>query len=200
MLSLFNGIDPHRLFLVGGMLHDTVYSRELLISNKENGYRDIIASSDLSTYRRIPWENNVPFFLVSFLDPETLKPLSVCPRGTLNRGVERGSQLWVGVSCMGSNMRWVPACQVARGSQCSVCSQYFQFKGWSFSPSLRSLLSAYQRLPSLRPQRDSSNLQTLTPGSELARTNPVEVFNLCQSAWIFFVADYSEPGLFSRFI
>ncbi|KAJ7273296.1 hypothetical protein C8J57DRAFT_1506824 [Mycena rebaudengoi] len=49
--------------IFGWDIHDTVYSRELLISNKENGYRDIVASIDLSTYRRIPWENNVPFFL-----------------------------------------------------------------------------------------------------------------------------------------
>jgi len=61
-----------------------VYSRELLISNKANGYRDVIAEIDLSTYRRIPWEDNVPFFLVSFFDPDTRKPLSVCPRGVVS--------------------------------------------------------------------------------------------------------------------
>jgi glutamine synthetase len=59
------------------------YSRELLISNKDNGYRDIIAIIDLSTYRRISWENNVPFFLVSFLDPVTKAPLLADPRGVL---------------------------------------------------------------------------------------------------------------------
>jgi glutamine synthetase len=64
-------------------LHDTVYSRELLISNSANGFRDLVAKIDLSTFRLIPWENNVPFFLVSFLDPETKAPISVCPRGLL---------------------------------------------------------------------------------------------------------------------
>lgn len=69
----------------GWDLHDTVYSRELLISNSANGYHDLIATIDLSTFRRIPWENNVPFFLVSFLDPETKAPISVCPRGALRK-------------------------------------------------------------------------------------------------------------------
>lgn len=63
--------------------HDQTYFRELGISNKENGYRDLLAIPDLSTFRRIPWEDNVPFFLVSFYDPDTNEPLSACPRGLL---------------------------------------------------------------------------------------------------------------------
>lgn len=70
-----------------------VYSRELLISNKKNGYHDIIATIDISTYRRIPWENNVPFFLVSFFDPETKQPLVVDPRGILKITTERAEAL-----------------------------------------------------------------------------------------------------------
>ncbi|KAJ7063496.1 hypothetical protein C8F01DRAFT_1055846 [Mycena amicta] len=79
--------------IFGWDIHDAVYSRELLISNKSNGYRDIIASIDLSTYRRIPWENNVPFFLVSFLDPETKEPLIVDPRGLMRITTERAIAL-----------------------------------------------------------------------------------------------------------
>lgn len=73
----------------GWDIHDQTYSRELLISNRGNGYRDVIAKIDLSTYRRIPWEGNVPFFLVSFLDPETKEPICACPRGTLLRAMKR---------------------------------------------------------------------------------------------------------------
>ena len=29
------------------------------------GYTDIEANIDLSTFRRIPWEDNIPFFLVT---------------------------------------------------------------------------------------------------------------------------------------
>lgn len=59
------------------------YTRELLISNRANGYRDLIASIDLSTFRRIPWEDNVAFFLVKLLDPETKEPLFADPRSLL---------------------------------------------------------------------------------------------------------------------
>ncbi|KAF7294740.1 Gln-synt-C domain-containing protein [Mycena indigotica] len=79
--------------IFGWDIHDSVYSRELLISNKANGYRDILASIDLSTYRRIPWENNVPFFLVSFLDPDTKEPLIVDPRGLMRITTERAIAL-----------------------------------------------------------------------------------------------------------
>ncbi|KAH7926624.1 glutamine synthetase/guanido kinase [Leucogyrophana mollusca] len=74
--------------IFGWDIHDAPYSRELLVSNRQNGYRDLLASIDLKTFRRIPWENNVPFFLVSFLDPITLKPLSVDPRGVLRRATD----------------------------------------------------------------------------------------------------------------
>jgi glutamine synthetase len=65
-----------------------VYSRELLISNRTNGYRDILATVDLSSYRRVPWENNVPFFLVSFFDPDTKAPLCIDPRGVLRKATD----------------------------------------------------------------------------------------------------------------
>ncbi|KDN49012.1 hypothetical protein RSAG8_02365, partial [Rhizoctonia solani AG-8 WAC10335] len=69
-------------------MHDLVYPNELLVSNRANGYRDILARIDLSTYRRISWEANVPFFLLSFLDPETHEPIPVCPRGTLAKAIK----------------------------------------------------------------------------------------------------------------
>ncbi|KIY43453.1 glutamine synthetase/guanido kinase [Fistulina hepatica ATCC 64428] len=87
--------------IFGWDIHDMVYSRELLISNRANGYRDVLASIDLSTYRRIPWENNVPFFLVSFLDPDTKEPIVVDPRGILkivtDRAAAAGWQPYAGV-------------------------------------------------------------------------------------------------------
>lgn len=81
-VRLFSNLIP--IYANSGWdIHDAVYSKELLISNKANGYRDITAIIDLSSFRRIPWERNVPFFLVSFLDPDTKEPLPVDPRGVL---------------------------------------------------------------------------------------------------------------------
>ncbi|KAK3354387.1 putative glutamine synthetase [Neurospora tetraspora] len=71
--------------IFGWDMHDQTYIKELKVSNKENGYRDIIAIPDLNSFRRIPWENNVPFFLISFHDPDTMEPVSACPRGLLRK-------------------------------------------------------------------------------------------------------------------
>lgn len=70
--------------IFGWDMHDKTYFKELGISNKKNGYRDMLARIDLQSFRRIPWEDNVPFFLVSFFDPETHEPLSACPRNLLH--------------------------------------------------------------------------------------------------------------------
>ena len=69
--------------IFGWDMHDKTYFKELKISNAENGYRDLIAVPDMSSFRRIPWEDNVPFFLVSFMDPDTGGPVSACSRGLL---------------------------------------------------------------------------------------------------------------------
>lgn len=49
----------------------------------------MVAIPDLSSFRRIPWEDNVPFFLVSFYDPDTKASLSACPRSLLKRAVDK---------------------------------------------------------------------------------------------------------------
>ncbi|KAG0374745.1 hypothetical protein BGX24_010004, partial [Mortierella sp. AD032] len=71
--------------IFGWDMHDKTYPEELTISNAANGYRDIIAIPDMSTFRRIPWEDNIPFFLLSFYEPNSREPLAVCPRGLLKR-------------------------------------------------------------------------------------------------------------------
>lgn len=91
--------------IFGWDMHDQTYFRELAISNAENGYHDIIAIPDLSSFRRIPWEDNVPFFLVSFFDPDTMKPVSVCPRGVLKTAVEKLKEKGIGAMAGGMNSR-----------------------------------------------------------------------------------------------
>ncbi|WKT40010.1 Glutamine synthetase, catalytic domain [Fusarium oxysporum f. sp. vasinfectum] len=75
--------------IFGWDMHDRTYIRELKISNAENGYHDLLAIPDLSTFRRIPWEDDVPLFLVNFLDPDTKKPICACPRGLVKTQLEK---------------------------------------------------------------------------------------------------------------
>lgn len=75
--------------IFGWDMHDQTYFKELKISNAENGYRDVIAIPDLTSFRRIPWEDNVPFFLVSFYDPDSGNPLSACPRSLLKTALDK---------------------------------------------------------------------------------------------------------------
>ncbi|KAF8891318.1 hypothetical protein BD779DRAFT_1661733 [Infundibulicybe gibba] len=83
--------------IFGWDIHDAVYSRELLVSNKQNGYRDIIATIDLSSYRRIPWEYN---------------PLVMDPRGilriTTERAAARSLQCYAGVEYEYFNFKETP--------------------------------------------------------------------------------------------
>jgi glutamine synthetase len=46
------------------------------------GYPDAQARIDLNTFRLVPWDDDVPFFLADFVD-EKEKPLGVCPRSLL---------------------------------------------------------------------------------------------------------------------
>lgn len=73
----------------GWDMHDLTYARELSVSNVENGYRDIVAVPDLASFRRIPWEDDVPFFLVDFKDPDTGERVAPCPRGLLKGVIAR---------------------------------------------------------------------------------------------------------------
>ncbi|KAG0641382.1 hypothetical protein HOY80DRAFT_954540 [Tuber brumale] len=77
--------------IFGWDMHDRSYFRELDISNSANGYRDLLAKVDLQSFRRIPWEDQrgVPFFLVSFHDPDTKEPIAPCPRGLLSTAARK---------------------------------------------------------------------------------------------------------------
>lgn len=50
-----------------------------------SGYPDALARIDTSTFRKVPWDGDVPFFLADFEDGDGA-PLAVCPRKLL-RGV-----------------------------------------------------------------------------------------------------------------
>ncbi|KAL9081993.1 MAG: hypothetical protein Q9159_006817 [Coniocarpon cinnabarinum] len=91
-LSLMKQDEPEFGFcsvIFGWDMHDQTYTRELKISNKDNGYRDVSARIDLSSFRRIPWEDYIPFFLVNFYDPDTGQTLSACPRSLLSKTLDK---------------------------------------------------------------------------------------------------------------
>ncbi|KAI6248960.1 Type-1 glutamine synthetase 2 [Erysiphe necator] len=69
--------------IFGWDMHDQVYSSVSKISVNDDGISDILVYPDLKSFRRIPWENNVPFFIVSFFDPVQKIPFYACPRGLL---------------------------------------------------------------------------------------------------------------------
>lgn len=52
------------------------------------GYADVPATVDLQTFRQIPWEEDLPFFLMDFTDPDNKKNLAVCPRVLLKKVIE----------------------------------------------------------------------------------------------------------------
>jgi len=107
-------------------VHDASYTTELLVGNSANGFRDLLAIIDLSTYRRLPWEGNMPLFLVNFVTPETGLPLEVDPRNVLQAACKRaeeagrwkliaGLELEVGCASEGSLTRvWGDGCPVVR--------------------------------------------------------------------------------------
>jgi hypothetical protein len=103
LLSPWLQMKPLLIVLLGTKsqltaVHDTTHFNELLVSNRANGYRDLLAVIDLSTYRRLSWEKNLPFFLVSFIVPETGEYLAVDPRSALKGVLEKAEEK--GWTCM----------------------------------------------------------------------------------------------------
>ncbi|KAH8722626.1 putative glutamine synthetase [Phaeosphaeriaceae sp. PMI808] len=62
-------------------MHDAVYATETKLVPKDSGFADFLAIPDLSTFRRIPWEDNIPFFLLNFMTNG--RPVTACGRSVL---------------------------------------------------------------------------------------------------------------------
>jgi glutamine synthetase len=69
-----------------------------------SGYPDALARIDLGTYRRVPWDGDVPFFLADFEDGAG-KPLGVCPRQLLRKVVARAEKAGLTPTC-GMEYEW----------------------------------------------------------------------------------------------
>ncbi|KAK3331220.1 glutamine synthetase [Apodospora peruviana] len=151
--------------IFGWDMHDMTYIQELKVCNKENGYRDLIAVPDLASFRRIPWEDNVPFFLVSFFDPDTKAPLSVCPRSLLKTQLEKLGEKGYGA---------MAGCEY----------EFFQFRVPQSTTSQEGPASTVSYLQNNTPQ----SLPSLTEGMfGYSLTRPVhnkdyfyDIFNTCE--------------------
>jgi glutamine synthetase len=86
----------------------------------QHGYPDVMVRIDLRTYRRVPWDRDVPFFLGDFVTPEG-EPHPACPRQALKRVLARaekaGYRAMVGAEYEFFNFRETPATWAAKNGQ-----------------------------------------------------------------------------------
>jgi glutamine synthetase len=89
--KFLSGLDGHIGFcevVFGWDSNDLAYDNATF-SGWHTGYPDRTARIDLSTFRKIPWENEVPFFLCEL----TGNANYVCPRSVLKKVIEEAKAL-----------------------------------------------------------------------------------------------------------
>lgn len=69
------------------------------------GYPDALAKIDLATFRKVPWDGNVPFFLADFVKDGNGTPLGVCPRQVLKGILGKVADAGYKASC-GMEFEW----------------------------------------------------------------------------------------------
>jgi len=82
---------------------DTCYDNTTL-TGWQHGFPDALARIDLDTFRRVPWDGGVPFFLGEFVTAGGA-PSPICPRQTLKRVLARGAKLGLQPMC-GVEYEW----------------------------------------------------------------------------------------------
>jgi glutamine synthetase len=71
--------------------HDQCYDNTKL-TGWHHGFPDALARIDVGTYRNVPWDNGVPFFLGDFVTADG-KPHPICPRQVLKRVLARAEKM-----------------------------------------------------------------------------------------------------------
>ena len=82
---------------------DTCYDNATL-TGWQHGFPDALARIDLGTFRRVPWDGDVPFFLGEFVQADGT-PSLICPRQTLKRVLRRADALGLAV-LTGMEFEW----------------------------------------------------------------------------------------------
>ncbi len=74
------------------------------VTGWQHGFPDALARLDLDTSRNVPWDNNVPFFIGEFINPDGT-PYPICPRQTLKRVLLRAEKMGFQAMC-GMEFEW----------------------------------------------------------------------------------------------
>ncbi|POY35085.1 glutamine synthetase [Solitalea longa] len=69
----------------GWDMNDAAYDN-VQFTGWHTGYPDALVQLDMNTFRKIPWENDIPFFLGDFINADNV-PAVVCPRQLLKKVV-----------------------------------------------------------------------------------------------------------------
>ena len=77
--------------VLGWDAHDVCYDNTKL-TGWHHGFPDAMVQLDLGTYRTVPWDDNVPFFLGQFVKADG-SPLPICPRQVLRKVLARAEKL-----------------------------------------------------------------------------------------------------------
>ena len=90
----------------GWDMMDVTYDNTTL-TGWHKGFPDVLAKIDLGTYRTVPWDGGVPFFLGDFVGEKGGKevPLPICPRQVLKRVLKRAEKLGFTAMC-GMEFEW----------------------------------------------------------------------------------------------
>jgi glutamine synthetase len=75
----------------GWDMHDQCYDNTQL-TGWQHGFPDAMVRLDLGTYRTVPWDGDVPFFLGNFVTGDG-KPHPACPRQVLRRVLARAEKM-----------------------------------------------------------------------------------------------------------
>ena len=91
--KFFSAVDSGFGFcdvVFGWDMMDQTYDNTQL-TGWQHGFPDALASIDLGTFRNVPWDGGVPFFLGNFVTAEG-KPHPLCPRQLLKRVLARAEK------------------------------------------------------------------------------------------------------------
>lgn len=152
----------------GWDMQDVLYTTDAKIAPPESGYVDFIAVPDLSSYRRIPWEDNIPFFLLRFV--QNGKPVTADGRSMLrsvtDKLAEAKCQAMAGGTLLGS---WS---QTSMSANCVVELEFMNFQtpsqdGYADRSQTRDIAAFLER-------NAPSALRPMTAGSfSYSATRPV---------------------------